>query len=976
LTRNFSSKDFGDRSQQCSIPEFVKELQDLTIEIQELYCQDQLPWIVGYSGGKDSTAVLQLVWNAITALPLEKRTKLRHWRFARMAKEQNKLPSDTDTRRDVDMAFKKVAHSSISVETIESMYRDYKNRQIGGPLAHQADLWREYQKQVLESSDVALQLPTGSGKTLVGLGIAEWRRRRFNERVIYLCPTRQLVNQVTEQSRIKYGIKANALAGTQAGYPPASKAEYTNAEAIAVTTYSGLFNTNSFFKDSNNADIIILDDAHAAENYIAKYWSLLVERHNQQEDHSVLFTTLVSVIRDVVSPEHYSRLTSTSNSFSDSQWVEKIPTPYLNSVSSELVEVLDEQTKGKSLQYPWSVLRDHLFACQMYLSVNSILIRPVIPPTRTHLPFSVAKQRIYMSATLGEGGELERLSGIEKISRLPVLEGWDQQGIGRRLFFFPERSLDEKSATNLAVDMIKETPRSLVLVPDDKVAATFKKRFPQESGYKIFDKSQIEDSKQPFVNEEKAVAVIANRYDGIDLAGDECRLMVVNGLQRATHLQEKFLVTRMPASILFMDRILTRIVQAFGRCTRAANDYAAIVILGEELNNFLLDKDRRPFLHPEIQAELVFGIEQSKDIGRSDFLDNLRIFLEHEQEWNDVEEAIIAHRASLPQAKLPGIDKLSNAVSHEVKYQYALWSGNFEKAFEESRAVVTALSGDEVQGYRAFWYYLAGSAAWLAANNPNNKVVSMESVAREFFGRAASTTDSVRWLFELSRLSSIEIQPDQVEAFRLAAVIEGLETQLSRLGTVNDNKFEAEIKHILENLNMTKEKESKFFEEGHERLGQLLGYNAGNSEVNAAPDPWWCVSDDFCIVFEDHSIDSLNTPLGANKVRQAASHPNWIKQNLSLRNNAYIISVMVTPCEKIEHGAIPHTGEVCYWNQKQFIQWATNAVSIIRSLRRSFPGEANLAWRQTAMQAYRDQGIDPASLANTLQSHKLVDLKT
>jgi len=28
---------------------------------------------------------------------------------------------------------------------------------------------------------------------------------------MYLCPTRQLVNQVTEQSLIKYGIKANAL---------------------------------------------------------------------------------------------------------------------------------------------------------------------------------------------------------------------------------------------------------------------------------------------------------------------------------------------------------------------------------------------------------------------------------------------------------------------------------------------------------------------------------------------------------------------------------------------------------------------------------------------------------------------------------------------------------------------------------------------------------------------------------------------
>lgn len=47
-------------------------------EIQELYQSDAVPWIVGYSGGKDSTASLQLVWNSIAALPIEQRTKDVH----------------------------------------------------------------------------------------------------------------------------------------------------------------------------------------------------------------------------------------------------------------------------------------------------------------------------------------------------------------------------------------------------------------------------------------------------------------------------------------------------------------------------------------------------------------------------------------------------------------------------------------------------------------------------------------------------------------------------------------------------------------------------------------------------------------------------------------------------------------------------------------------------------------------------------
>ena len=37
--------------------------------IQELYLADEIPWMIGYSGGKDSTAAVQLVWMAIEQLP-------------------------------------------------------------------------------------------------------------------------------------------------------------------------------------------------------------------------------------------------------------------------------------------------------------------------------------------------------------------------------------------------------------------------------------------------------------------------------------------------------------------------------------------------------------------------------------------------------------------------------------------------------------------------------------------------------------------------------------------------------------------------------------------------------------------------------------------------------------------------------------------------------------------------------------------
>lgn len=55
-----------------------KTIGALSEEIQELYASDDVPWIIGYSGGKDSTATLQLIWMALTGLPPERRTKAVH----------------------------------------------------------------------------------------------------------------------------------------------------------------------------------------------------------------------------------------------------------------------------------------------------------------------------------------------------------------------------------------------------------------------------------------------------------------------------------------------------------------------------------------------------------------------------------------------------------------------------------------------------------------------------------------------------------------------------------------------------------------------------------------------------------------------------------------------------------------------------------------------------------------------------------
>ena len=56
----------------------AKTVEAVCEEIRELYLADAIPWVVGYSGGKDSSATLQLVWLAIRKLPAAERTKPIH----------------------------------------------------------------------------------------------------------------------------------------------------------------------------------------------------------------------------------------------------------------------------------------------------------------------------------------------------------------------------------------------------------------------------------------------------------------------------------------------------------------------------------------------------------------------------------------------------------------------------------------------------------------------------------------------------------------------------------------------------------------------------------------------------------------------------------------------------------------------------------------------------------------------------------
>lgn len=840
----------------------------------------------------------------------------------------------------------------------EALFRDLKHRSpdVQHIWSHQADLLRSYHSHHIETTDVALELPTGTGKTLIGLLIAEWRRRTREERVIYLCPTKQLAYQVGNQAKSSYGIDVSVLVGRQNEYDEDSYAQYLKGNRVAITTYSGVFNTNPRLCDGN---ALILDDAHSSENYIASLWTVDIDRTDNADCYFGLLDILATSLR--ASLLEALRQHDRSDAFRSP--IDKVPLPYLAERMDQVRQFIDEKLQGNS-RYSWSVIREHLLACNVYVAWPRITLRPLVPPTLTHRAFAGATQRLYMSATIGEGGELERITGVRQIARLPVPPGWERQGTGRKLILFPNHSLDDQEAHTVTARIIRSVDRALVLAPNKMVAERFMEKVGESLGdMAILTAPDIEESLEPFTASSNSVLLLTSRYDGLDLPGETCRLEVIAGLPGATSAQEQFMLARLGAYSLLQDRIRTRLSQAVGRCTRNATDYAAILFLGDDLLQFCSRKEVRSGLHPELQAEFQFGLDNSAVETSGELEQRVTVFLQEREQWEDAENAIQALRDSMEKHVDPVAETLFRIAPQEVDFSYHLFSGNIDAALQDARAISDALSGDALRPYRAWWYYLSGSLAWLRAKAG---VRDAARLAKDMFTRASETALAVSWF---SELATREVEPAteiKADAY-LSFAAEGIYDQLVQLGFVG-SKFERAMKQF-ESQIMNEDPEE--FDQGLKLLGDYLGFDAEHPDDNAAPDSVWSLSDTL-LLLEAKSNESPDGEIGVDTCRQASGHLKWAGAH---RKGFRDIRVsVISPRTQLDKKAAPHAEQVLYSRIANVRELAKGAVSLLRQVRAESVEIAVETTRDNIRKKLLQERLDPRTVLKSIAGTRLLEL--
>src|ERR1700676_5437813 len=118
------------------------------------------------------------------------------------------------------------------------------------------------------AADVMIQMSTGGGKTLVGLLIAQSLVNDTNGKVLYVCPTNQLVEQVTSKA-VECGISVATYMRSQWK----NESVYDTGMGPCITNYAAVFNGRSIFRDQEIRGIVF-DDAHVAGNFIRGQFSI------------------------------------------------------------------------------------------------------------------------------------------------------------------------------------------------------------------------------------------------------------------------------------------------------------------------------------------------------------------------------------------------------------------------------------------------------------------------------------------------------------------------------------------------------------------------------------------------------------------------------------------------------------------------------------------------------------------------------
>ena len=223
--------------------------------------------------------------------------------------------------------------------------------------------------------------------------------------------------------------------------------------------------------------------------------------------------------------------------------------------------------------------------CDCIITASAIEISPKGIDLDKISSLEEASRRIYMSATLADDSVFVSALGLDTEDMKNIITPENANDMGDRLIIFPKYVNSDISEIEIK-EKVEETAKKynvVILVPSFSRA-----KFWDEQGMRTATKDNIDGIVKALKSGKHVGKIIfVNRYDGIDLPGDACRMLVIDGLPPLNSIKDRYIQSVAPQSTILLREQVQRIEQGMGRGVRSNDDECCVVLMGDELSDVL-----------------------------------------------------------------------------------------------------------------------------------------------------------------------------------------------------------------------------------------------------------------------------------------------------------------------------------------------------------------------------------------------------
>ncbi|OLF06259.1 DEAD/DEAH box helicase [Actinophytocola xanthii] len=499
---------------------------------------------------------------------------------------------------------------------------------------------RQEQGEVLErwfvrkdDRDVVIKQNTGGGKTVAGLLIAQSTLNEGVGKAVYLAPDSYLASRVRDEA---------ARLGLQTAERH-DDIRFTSGRAILVATFQKLINGQSLFgvvggrHPTIDLGVVVVDDAHAALATTEGQFRLTIP-----VEHPACLK-LFELLGPAVAEQ--SEKTWLDIAAGDPTAVARVPFWTWADKHGEVLDILHPHQRDEDFAFAWPLIADCLGLCTAMLSSRGVEIRPPCPPIAKIPSFVNAKRRVYLTATLSDDSVLVTNLKADPKNLEQVVTPGSAADLGDRLVLAPVEltpNLDDDAVRQLAKafsvgdrdgDGVTESrPVNVVVL----VPSTAKANQWRHLADRVHYVRDLEHGVAELTNGHVGLVVLVNKYDGIDLPGPACELLVVDGIPRPLDAAERREASALIDSPTRRVRDVQRIEQGMGRGVRDVNDHCAVLLMGAGLGVAVHDDAWLSLFSPATRAQLQLSRDlalQLHGAGLDGIRDALSVCLDRDPQW-------------------------------------------------------------------------------------------------------------------------------------------------------------------------------------------------------------------------------------------------------------------------------------------------------------------------------------------------------